>query len=1097
LGVRLSGTSRDLVALSTLAREWPDLVTARWVEVFTEEVHLIASPQLRDEDARALADGGVDVIQLTRGEDNILLRTPFDADAKPAAIPGASTRNAQHLLEALRPMPSDTGASPEEACLVMAADSDAPRRTLERLLVLGRDDVLVSEWIERDRRLFVVRAQRPPLYLLMRASEEPDEGITAFARAAPGVWVEWGYTHPLAALAGEVLQKRDAVALVDRGGRWRELDEAWPARSIYDALKPELPAAHVRLTAAPDETRFVVRLRLAAATPSDPELWLFSPEQLLRLEALVDTASLDELGALTLSRLEGPDGVVYLVRERPHAGRARLGLRITELCEEPGFAHVDGADNLYLPVGARLLPAMRRDELKELLALDSARAVIVRERGGAPEVVTVPAVDEQPLSKLVDYVATDRRVDLDRMLEDAVFNFPGVTVQRPKKPAKSDEAAAAPRERKKRDLLSFFRRDDADDEAAEIEDEATAEVETQPDLDEQAALRADARALEAKVASGGNDDEKSWYELAVLKELVDEVDDACASLETALLYAHDGRDVERVRTLASWRERLAPAERRGDELMTLALEDELVPTEAALLGARALAALLGGDALPDGLLPVLVRTFQRPALPVSRRLAWLVLWACHQRTHDKLGLTRAKEHIVGQLNDRGLSETYDLPRFVRYALALDDSGDAGGERNRLEQLAALDRLWSVASQGLSPLNATSAYTRLLFAIGYARAGAAGQARELARPVEDELPAHDRPNRELFRLYLARLAHAHSEGDDEAFQADVDKLLVAIDDDKARGVVQWLRKRSPWLRVPEDPPSEWLRPKLERALLDAERDARKAPKTLRRALEEREYFDYEIASAVSRLLRATLRTGNDALIDEAVGAVADRLPRVSTLAYRARAIGVLLEGSATTGDLSTVHRLLDRIVEIARAPNTPSVRDLLSAVRPALLALRRLGAAASAEHFLRALEPHVHSARRDAIGLAASLADGFLQLGDRQRADALIRHGTQTCLSEELEYIERYEGAAAILDALRHWPTVDRASASEDLLGELSHFKDTFTVRAWFPTHQLLLLERMVDTVVDEVTFSSDRVRAYLDADELALRRRIVSDWNAL
>jgi hypothetical protein len=289
----------------------------------------------------------------------------------------------------------------------------------------------------------------------------------------------------------------------------------------------------------------------------------------------------------------------------------------------------------------------------------------------------------------------------------------------------------------------------------------------------------------------------------------------------------------------------------------------------------------------------------------------------------------------------------------------------------------------------------------------------------------------------------------------------------------------------------------LRPKLERALEQAERDPRKAPATLKLAVEEREYFDYEVSSAISRLVRAALRTGNDALIDDTVHAATDRLPRLSTLAYRARSIGVLLEGAAATGDLATVHRLLDRIVEIARAPKTPSLRDLLSAVRPALLALRRLGAAASAEEFLRSLEPHVSGSRRDGVGLAASLADGFLQLGDRARADELIRLGTERCLSEELDYIGRYDGAAALLDSLRHWPTTDRASASAALLHRLEHFSDTFTVRRWFPTHQLLLLERMVDAVVDEVTFSSDRVRSYLDADELALRRRIVADWNAL
>lgn len=1098
LGVRLRGEAADLAALQTLARALPELVSARWVEVSAGDQRILASPEIAEDAAETLRQSGLDVIRLTRRENDLVLRDFGEDDAAPSPLPGAHTRNAQHLLEALRPLPVDRPRPPAEALFVMSAHGDAPRHVLERVLLLGRDDVTVAEWLARDERLFVVRADRPPHYLLMRAHEEPDEGVRAYARAAPGLWVEWGFAHPLAAIAGEVVRERGRDALVDRDGRWREIDERWPSRSVYDALKPELPAARVRLTPAPDETRFSVRLRLAPGPPSEPELWLLSPEQLLRLESLVDSAPRDDLGSLTLARLLHPDdGPVYLLRERPRAGRRRLGLRISELCEAEGFSHTDGADNLYLPVGSRLLPAMRRDELKELLGLDTARAAVLRDRGDGPEVITVPAVDEEPLDRFVDYIATDRRVELDRLLEDAVFHFPGVVVNRPKKVDAVRPQRDAPEKKPRRSFADLFKRGREVD-ANELEDEQTTETEVLPSLDEQAALRAEARALEQRAAEGGVTVEKAWYELAVLKELLEEVDDACASLEAALLFAEEGRDVERARTLASWRARLAPHRGADDDILQLALEEDLTPTDATLLGARALVALLGGEPLPDGVLPVLVRTFSRPALPVSRRLAWLVLWACHQTTSDKLGLTRAKEALIGQLNDRGLNETWDLPRFIRYALALDDDSDASGERNRLEQLDALDRLWELASSDLRELEPLSAYKRLLFAVGYARAGATGQARELARPVEDELPAHDRPNRELFRLYLARLAHAQSDDDDDAFHADVEQILVSIGDDRARRAVDWLRKRSPWLRAAEhEPPAPWLRPQLQRALEAAERDPKKASATVRRALEEREHFDYEVAQAVVRGVRAVMRTGNDALIDDVVDAAAGGLRRIGVLGHRALAIGCCIEAAAATGDLGTVHRLLDGIIEIARAPRTPSVRDLLRAVRPALLALRRLGAAGSADHFLHALVPLTESHQKDRAPLAAALADGFLQLGDRGAAADLIDRASEASRDAQLEYGARYDGAAAVLDTLRHWPTAERAERGAELLRDLDAFNDTFTVRVWFPTHKLLVIERLVDTVVDVITFSSDRVRAYLDADELALRRRIAHDWSEL
>jgi hypothetical protein len=644
----------------------------------------------------------------------------------------------------------------------------------------------------------------------------------------------------------------------------------------------------------------------------------------------------------------------------------------------------------------------------------------------------------------------------------------------------------------------FGRRNKPEGDVAEAETTVVEEAPPEPVLDDQAALREQGRELEGQLAAGGVTDPKPWAELGLLKELLDEHDDASACLETSLFYESGERDAAKARSLEQLRTRLAPKASRDRSVLELALDSDLAPSEASLLGARVLRELYDGGELEDGLLPQVVRLFSEPRLPVSRRLAWLVEWSCHRATRDKLGLTRAKEALVGQLNDGGLSESFDLPRFVRYALALGDDGAGGAEKNRLEQLTALERLWNIAATDLAEADAPSAFRRVIFAVGFARLGAAGMARELVQPVEAELPAHDRPNRELFRLYLARMAHAASDSSDDAWKDEVRKLLSSLEGDAARRPVEWLRKRSDWLRDGEvAEPEPWLRPNLQRELDAAEENIVKAGRVLGRVLEEREYFDYEITSAVERLVRAALRTGNDGLIEEVVDTATARLGRIGILAHRAKAIGTCLEGAAAVGDLGSVHRLLDRIVDVAQAPRTPSVRALLQAVTPALLALRRLGASGSAEHFLRALEPVARAAPRESISLLAHVADGFLQLGDRARADAILDEAIERCLEPDLDYSERDAGAEAILRSSRHWPVGDRADRAARLLEDLEGFRDTFTVRVYFPTHQLLFLERMVDAMVDDVTFSSDRVRAFLDAEELATRRRVVEDWSAL
>jgi hypothetical protein len=67
-----------------------------------------------------------------------------------------------------------------------------------------------------------------------------------------------------------------------------------------------------------------------------------------------------------------------------------------------------------------------------------------------------------------------------------------------------------------------------------------------------------------------------------------------------------------------------------------------------------------------------------------------------------------------------------------------------------------------------------------------------------------------------------------------------------------------------------------------------------------------------------------------------------------------------------------------------------------------------------------------------------------------------------------------------------------------LLQGLDRFTDAYTASAQriYETFKVLMLERIVDTVADDVTFESDTVRGYLDEDEQSLRRRIIADWRS-
>ena len=100
------------------------------------------------------------------------------------------------------------------------------------------------------------------------------------------------------------------------------------------------------------------------------------------------------------------------------------------------------------------------------------------------------------------------------------------------------------------------------------------------------------------------------------------------------------------------------------------------------------------------------------------------------------------------------------------------------------------------------------------------------------------------------------------------------------------------------------------------------------------------------------------------------------------------------------------------------------------------------------------------------------------------------------LDGALDHVGRYDAGVAVLAALRHWPNAARAQWCARLLAGLGRFTDSFTAstQRLYETHKVLIAERTVDAMVDDVTFRGDRVRAYLDEEEQVIRRRILADW---
>lgn len=1080
LGLRLSGRLEDVASVEALTGALPALSDAAWLTIADPRhpaASVIATDLIGEALGADLASRGIDVVSVVE-KGGAFEVGPIGGGAVERW--DSNARPSRSLAEAVRPIrtPGDPPAS--EALFLMDRATGAPKSLLERLLLLGRDDARVHELDDRERRWFCVLVSAPPLYTLMRARDHEEDGITAYTSRAPGVWIEWSHRHPLERSIALAAARADRTILIDRSGAWRLAEPRPVERSIYDALEPKLEGRAVDLTKADGEARFVIRLHLAAGPEHDPDVWLLDADQFFRLEHFLAEASPEEVRGLTVSRLEMNRRPAYLLRERAQPGASRVGGRISEIVGSRGFSKNAGTDNLYLPVGRRIVPKIRRDDLRRMLDLDVSAAVVIREDTDGILVMRASELDDAPLSSWTEYVATDRRLELDRLLERTVFSFPPMDVERAPMSTKAPPAVRPP-EPEPRVAGSRPRRPARTRERLPV-------AGTPDDLEE---VRARAREIEQQVAKGGCDDAALYRTLADLEASLGSPDEAAMCLEAHLFFTR----TKDAGVIARLEELRAATAGPAVDLLDLAAKDVHAPHEASLLGARLLGAVIRRDPGIDDVMQIAVKVLSDPATPVSRRLAWLVLMTWFEGSGDKLGVTRAREAILGGVNERGLSEIYDLPRFVRYALALeDDQGGTNVARARAEQLGALDHLFAIHFGTLPELDAMAAFVRVISAVGLMRLGAASRARGLVQEVERELPAHDRPNQALYRAYIARLAFESTEGDQRAWMDEVHQIFAAADKD-ARRIATWFAKRSIWLGEPEVKDDPSLRTLIDRLLSSAAEKKSGLGDTLAKlAHEVYRLADWELAAVIDKTMAIALSTGADAVVEEVLTIATAELRSIGILGHRVRAIAACLRGAATLEDHDETKELLQRIVEITRSKDVPWVGELLVAVRPCLSILRRLGADDEAVRLLEHLEPVQTRSKLDASLLASAIADGYMMLGDAEKADALLEISLGHAFDPSLDYVSRFEAATLAIDVLRHWPTQARSAHYERFLRGLDHFKDTFTASTYFATHRVLIVERIVDALADAETRQSDKVGAFLDLEEHAIRTRIIADW---
>src|SRR5262245_36925844 len=248
-----------------------------------------------------------------------------------------------------------------------------------------------------QRPTVLLRVTDPPFFTLGRALDRSGGGpeLRAYAEAAPRVWVEVGFRHPLADQIrppdGTLLLLRapDAWSAVTDEPFETEVD-SWQLSANGPAPSP-LPTANRQLPTV---------LRLERGGADEPaELWVLHEPARETLERFIDEADdalLTRLG-FAVTTADGREGVLL---------RALPGQLPPPPLAPPaaGYRPYLKLPNLFLPCGQVLRPNVRRDAVRRLLADAPDRITWLRPAGGSGFAVESAAESAfRPLAEWVEY----------------------------------------------------------------------------------------------------------------------------------------------------------------------------------------------------------------------------------------------------------------------------------------------------------------------------------------------------------------------------------------------------------------------------------------------------------------------------------------------------------------------------------------------------------------------------------------------------------------------------------------------------------------------------------------------------------------------
>jgi hypothetical protein len=820
----------------------------------------------------------------------------------------------------------------------------------------------------------------------------------AYLERAPRVWVELGYSHPL---IGTIKAPAGKLLLIRPPRVWTLIEDA-PYRDVYEIAEFPLPDSEVEWEDTKLDTVLQVTPSLKpGGSPDGAELWVLRDKPIEELNRFVQNAD-DQL----LQRL------AFAVGEKD--GKTTIVVRVRQAKQQPpvlvfnkatAYKHYLKLPNLFLPVGTRLHPPLRRDQVRKLLADDTSSVVWLHPADkGSFTPMSLPEDSFRPLWDWIDYVLDHQKEPLQAWVQAAQFDFEAFVCDedpttRPRKPpSEGQKPTRGGRDRGGREQGGDFNfapvveeADRPEEQKAPIDDFG-AVVKVEPSV-----VQKQLRALEENFLAleGGLDTperQEMWPQLASYNSQLNNVDDAgvCwmnalwerdeqaarawswgwfAAEASAVPAREGGRSAAR-----SWVSKLAggkPREVPGEDLDRLLALDE--PNMADL---RALAAYLTWAALQSPPSQALKQRLGRVSrfleqheklLPVrSMWLAWAHLTLLS--SGDVLALARARDRLLERLYTNGLRPEHDLPSFLRFA------GQPTSQRFRavrqwMTDLAGLAQDWLKESGAAStPTAQTPAYVDLLFGFGLARLGENDAARELMGRAKSALVSKGDAHSWLYNAYEHRIRQA-LDGKPHTGALPNDQLEYLEHVERLeRYVVDRLRKHSVVLEPDQriNPYRHWGAriSDFEKALAeltdltDRNEIASRVDKLLREGVPKGPRGNEQRARVLRAGLEAAPRVGEEfarKLLDQTVPAY-DALPEAKEMAAlmdQAQFLEKALFVAGHFGRVESVHPLVTRFQRMLQGQQGPQAFQVLdSLAKQCFRGLRKLGMRDEIDQILR-------------------------------------------------------------------------------------------------------------------------------------------------